>query len=321
MNAIMKELVAAAKEHGGSIPFSDYANICLYGSGGYYRSCRKRIGSDGDFFTSVSLKHKVFGELVEAAAKSILKSEGADPNEFEFVEIGAEGDNLMIPETFALRYGDAISLPSNCILISNELLDARPFSRFEFKCGKWNEVYVNVEESNKQILLGECLCPASRNDEALIQKYFPRASVEGFKLEISRDAMALFEHICSLDWRGLLIFADYFRHAAEISELPSGTARTYSSHREGGDFTLSPGECDITYSPCSDIFEDIARKHAFANIGTLTHEAFFVKYSSEKIRDIISLPGAFAPRKRELCQLLSPAQMGAAFRVLFALRL
>ena len=109
------------------------------------------------------------------------------------------------------------------------------------------------------------------------------------------------------------MFADYFRSAEEISLLPMGTSRTYANHKQGSDLFSNVGETDITFSPCFDIFEDIARdlgKKSF----TKTQEAFIVEHASNYAENIITSKNNAL--KRELCQLISPAHMGAYFRIL-----
>ena len=52
----------------------------------------------------------------------------------------------------------------------------------------------------------------------------------------------------------------------------------------------------------------------------MEQERFFMKNAEGEIASIASSPDPFDPKKRELAQLLSPAHMGAAFRILACLR-
>ena len=164
------------------------------------------------------------------------------------------------------------------------------------------------------------LLPAEACELKILEKYFPRAKIENFRLDISFDAIELFEKICMQNWSGVLIFADYFRFAQELELLPNGTMRTYFKHTQGDDLFVNVGETDITYSPCSDIFEDIA-KSANMRASTFTQEQFFVKFASDEIEKIISNTDACNLQKRELCQLISPVHMGTCFRILTAIKL
>ena len=216
---------------------------------------------------------------------------------------------------------DIISLvreaKTSSIVISNELLDARPFERFVFQNGKWHKAFIQISAEDDAFLAAEILQAPLANEIAHIEKYFYPASVEGFRLDISFDALHLFEEICKKAKGGILIFADYFRTADEICHLPYGTARTYLKHTDTADFFIDATDCDITHSPCCDPLLDIAKKY-FSNATELPQEKFFLSNAENIIREITLDRNPFSARKRELAQLLSPVFMGAAFRILFA---
>ena len=300
VNVVLEKIFREnARSSRAVVPWGDFINTALYDENlGYYRRADKlRVGGDGaDFYTSASLKNRVFSELVENAARTLATRSGFDFDSLEFYEIGAEGDRRIIENSRAAKLGDKIEIPPKAIVVSNELLDARPFSAAE--------------------VFGE----PEKFELGALAKYFPRAKVEGFRIDISFDALGLFEKICSAPWRGILIFADYFRTAAELSELPNGTARGYFKHTDRADILRDAGEADITFSPCSDMLRDIAAKCGLQNFSDERQEKFFVKNAGETMRKIAQSPDPFDPRKRELVQLLSPVHMGAAFRVISAVR-
>lgn len=306
-------------ECGGCISFADFVEACLYSEpDGYYRKNRRRAGGAGaDFYTSETLPHGVFSDLLECAAKNILSQNGMEPARFEFVEMAAEPDGGLACAGKKIRLADELVLPENCVLLSNELLDARPFDRFEFKSGAWQKQFLKPEADGS---FGLGLRRASSGESDFLSKYFPAVQMEGFVLERSADAERLFGDICSHFGKGVLVFADYFRTAGELGNFPSGTARAYRNHRQLESITEFRGECDITYSPCADIFADIAVSHGFCAMPLFTQGDFFVKFASDEISRIISLPDPLDARKRELAELISPARMGAMFRVLCAVR-
>ncbi len=309
--SVEQSILSAAKARDGLLSWAEYIALCLYGKDGYYRKNIGRVGADGDFFTSSSLKNKVFGRLMKAAARNLLGENGAEPDSFGFLEIGAEPERTILPDCSAIRLGDEIKIPENCVVISNELLDARPFDRFKFGGGSWKKCFIDFDNARAEVLKA----PSPRELYAL-EKYFPRAKIENFRIDISFDAIDLFDSICAQMSGGLLVFADYFRSAAELSEMPRGTARTYFKHTQGDDIFAHAGDADITYSPCSDIFEDIARKHGF-NAHTRTQESFFIENAAEEVEKIVSSPDPVDPLKRELAQLISPVHMGVCFRIFY----
>src|SRR5580658_7482368 len=74
----------------GSMAFSRFMELALYHPvAGYYRRPRPRVGTapGTDFITATSTG-PIFGELICAACVSLLGRR--DPQEFNFVEIGAE---------------------------------------------------------------------------------------------------------------------------------------------------------------------------------------------------------------------------------------
>ncbi len=316
-----EKIIKAARENGGIMEWSRFISFCLFDSEfGYYVKPKLRVGKKGaDFYTASSLKRKVFGKLLNACAENILKSKNYDATLFEKIEIGAEPDSCALKSAKVLRLGDELVLPPSAVVFSNELLDSRPFSRFKFIDGKWAKAHLKFDSPS--FPPREIFIEAGESESALLRKYFPKAEVQGFRVDFSFDACGLLKKLCLQNWRGILLFADYFRTAEEISILPNGTARTYFRHTQGADFFSKVGNSDITFSPCSDVLRDIALECGFSEAFAASQEEFFIKYAGEEIKEIASSPDAFSPDKRELVQLLSPAHMGACFRILCAARL
>lgn len=313
----------AKTANGRAIGYGEFVGAALFDAQyGYYAKPKTRVGYGGaDFYTSASLKEGVFSALVESSAKNMLRSAGENPEEYEFYEIGAEPGSQIVKGSKTARLGEKIRIPARAIAISNELLDARPFERFAFRGGKWRKRVLEISGAGGgKVRARESEADPSEEELAHISKYFFAASVEGFSLDISFDALRLFGEICGAEWRGVLLFADYFRTAAEICELPLGTARAYKSHRAFSDILAEAGERDITHSPCADSLLDTAKKCGFKTFPLMGQERFFMKNAEGEIASIASSPDPFDPKKRELAQLLSPAHMGAAFRILACLR-
>ena len=305
------------------IAWEDFINYALYDKKlGYYQKEKIRVGNaEADFYTAVSLKQKVFSDLIETSAKNILSQNNLNFNDYTFVEIGAEPNSQIIENSIVFRLNDDIAIPQKSIVISNELLDARPFSRFKFIGNKWRKRILKIERTkNSEYKFSEEFDEPTPEEKLHIQKYFSKASVENFALDISFDALNLFEKICSQNWCGIFIFADYYRTANELSELPLGTARTYFKHTDSSDIAQNAGDCDITFSPCSDTLLDIAKHFNFVDVEENYQANFFIKNAQEKIRQIIETKETDNLRKRELSELISPIHMGSAFRIISGLR-
>ena len=170
MNALEQKIIALAKENGGCLSYSDYINVCLYDQDfGYYRKNKIRVGNDGDFYTSVSLKQNLFGKLIKASAKYILQQYGRDITTHKFLEIGAEPQKTMIENANAIRIGQTINLSGNIVLVSNELIDARPFERFKFHNGSWKKCMISFGENFAQ--RNELLVSPEEYQLEILEKY------------------------------------------------------------------------------------------------------------------------------------------------------
>ena len=310
---------------GRPVPVSEFVKAALYHPVlGYYRSNKKRVGLGGaDFFTSESMPQKTFGRLVKEAVLEIARSKSMPEDETDFAEIGVEAeapmDNLFRP----LRLGDEISIRPRSAVVSNELLDAQPFDIFVFSGSVWRKIFICANgplpgAENPSYEVSQIFFDASERESEILDKYFGKFCFKGFRAEFSAEALEIFSKICAQNPGGICLFADYFRSAQELSAFGEGTARTYRSHKCGGDIFEDAGLRDITFSPCSDMFVDEAKRLGFKEAGCLSQEKFFLSHAAGEIRNIVENSSPLDPRKRELCQLLNPSLMGSLFRVLYA---
>lgn len=301
------------------ISVSEYVGECLYNpSLGYYSSReRERVGKGGgDFYTSSSLGGGVFARLLEDSARNLSGGPGGEAGGFEIFELGAEPGRPLFARSSVFGPFDEIRISGNAFVISNELLDARPFDRFVFERGGIFKTFVRFGPDGAPEV---SLCAAPESEAEFLRGMFPDAE-EPFVLDFSFDALALFERVCSMPWRGALVFSDYFRSCGELLEFPRGTARTYKNHEAGSDIFDSPGERDITYSPPFEPFLNALEAAGFAPAGCLPQSVFFMENARGAIRKIVEESAALSDEKRALGELISPAHLGEVFRVLYAAR-
>lgn len=77
----------------GAISFAEFMAACLYEPGlGYYTSSGRKVGAEGDFYTSSNV-HRVFGRLIAREIIAMWRSMG-EPKEFQIVEAGAANGRL-----------------------------------------------------------------------------------------------------------------------------------------------------------------------------------------------------------------------------------
>lgn len=88
---------------GGPLSFRDFMDAALYHpEHGYYRSGRKRIGREGDFFTS-SHVHAAFGELVAGQIREMADPFTGRRSSFWIIEAGPGEGHLAADMMRALR--------------------------------------------------------------------------------------------------------------------------------------------------------------------------------------------------------------------------
>ncbi len=304
------------------MPFAQFMALALYHpTVGYYRKSRPRVGyaAGTDFFTS-STSGAVFGALVAAACAQLLRVAGRDPAAHTFVEIGAEpgGEGVLtgVHHAFAavrtIRVVEPFdTLTGDCVVFSNELFDAQPFTSIVYQSGRWHHIGVRLEGDR----LVEMLLPNPVPDA-------PPPAPDGHRFDQPLAAAELTATIASQAWRGLFVAVDYGKTLRELHEAtPEGTARAYFQHTQSNDLLARPGEQDLTCHICWDwIIEKLVR-HGFAAPRLEFQEAFFIRHAGEFIAGASAADAkGFSARKMSLLQLLHPSQMGQKFQILHAVR-
>lgn len=302
----------------GEIPLSEYVRECLYNPDfGYYaKKSKLRVGGLGDFYTSSSVSPEVFGNLLFESAKTIAGKNFEKCGDFKIYEIGAEPKAELFKNSNVIRVFDKLEISGKSFVFSNELLDAQPFDRFVFDGGKIFKTFVKFTECGKcETSLRAC----EEFERDFLLKNFSEIRPP-FTLDFSFKALELLREICTQNWSGVLIFADYFRLKGEILEFPKGTARIYKKHRANADIFLAPSECDITFSPTVEVFAGELSELGLREVKFASQGAFFMDFAQSYIREIVEREGPLSPKKRALAELLTPANMGEMFRVLSAVK-
>lgn len=307
------------------VSFARFMELAMYHpTVGYYTANRRRVGKDrgADFYTATSF-NPVFGELVVAAATSLLAP--AEASQYEFVEVGAEPDagalkNIAHPFRGyrTISFGQPIEMSGKCVVFSNELFDAQPFHRVVRRQTTWRELGVVIRDG----ALAEIELPAlSPEIEAELHRLPPEAP-EGYQMDLPLRTIPMLQNIVRQDWSGLFLAFDYGRTWQQLAEdYPEGTARTYSRQKMGGKLLAKPGEQDLTLHICWDWLEDVLQQEGFGEAVVESQEAFFTRRAAALMASIVQTDaGRFTSRKQALKHLLHPGNMGQKFQVLHALR-
>jgi SAM-dependent MidA family methyltransferase len=304
------------------MPFDEFIEWALYDSNlGYYRKERNRVGKnfDNDFYTSTTLG-SVWGELITEASVQLLG--GKNPEEFTFVEIGAEPSSSVldgIHHPFAshqiVRLGDPFAIPPYSIIYSNEWLDAQPFKRFQFngEKGVWMEKYVGCNSRS----LFEC------EKELHNVATYPVPSKQRNHYRIDWPSGSL-ECLSSLlknhKWQGIFLTFDYGLDLNTIlTDRPEGTARAYHRHKISADLLANPTEQDLTCHLCWDSLIACLQKEGFQEISLTSQESFLMKNSQKTIKKILDETKTLDPKMLALKELLHPAHLGHGMQALSAI--
>ncbi len=308
------------RSEGGVAPFTELVRAALYEPGlGYYVTDRVRVGRlAGTDFTTAAEVGPVFGELVAAAAESLV----GDLSGHFLVEVGAEPGQShfsSVAGRFAghrvFRVGEPVVMPERSVLVANELLDAQPFHRYLRRDGRWSELGVRVDRAPLEVVP---LDAPSSSASAEFMASLPEAE-EGWLLDAPLEAEPLLRALLGGAWRGAAIFLDYGRTVAQCLESsPAGTARAYRRHRMSGEILEGLGSQDLTTHVLWDRLEPVMRDCGFAGVRVDRQEAFFVLNAGRAMERLAAKGGPEVTGA--LRALTHPAHFGFKFQVMHGVR-
>jgi SAM-dependent MidA family methyltransferase len=253
----------------GPLPFAEFMAACLYEPGlGYYTSPGRKVGAEGDFYTSINV-HQVFGRLIAREICRMWEVMGC-PASFEIVEIGAGHGQLAKDVLDAVRqlnhelYGTARlrlieaepslrevqerllaehlprvawstpeelaggSLRVTGCCYSNELIDAFPTHLVEMTEDGLQEVYVAAAGDSFTEVLA---APSTPELEAYLARLGVRLLV-GQRAEINLQAGRWLATVANALERGFVVTVDYGYLAPELygPMRRNGTLLCYYRH-------------------------------------------------------------------------------------------
>jgi SAM-dependent MidA family methyltransferase len=255
---------------------------CLYHPKyGYYTTSRKRIGKEGDFFTSSSV-HSLFGRLI--ARQLVQMWQLLDQGDFTIAEQGAGEGHLCLDILDALaeeapefyqrlnyriveispdhRQGQAVNLQRHidagridwctsadlqgmqgCIL-SNELVDAFPVHLVDKQDGELKEIFVVNSDSGFVEEVRPLRNKAIKEYFALIET----GLLEGNRGEVNLQALGWMRDVAEMLERGFVLTIDYGYPAEELFApfRRNGTLLCYHKHQSNENPYQRLGCQDIT---------------------------------------------------------------------------
>lgn len=281
----LRNILLARIRAKGSLTFAEFMAACLYEPGlGYYTSAGRRVGAEGDFYTSSNV-HSVFGRLI---AREIIRMWQSleKPDNFQIVEAGAGNGRLaadvmdavaeLAPELYRkvtcrlieaepslavaqakmlaahaahLAWSSPAELSSGILAItgcifSNELVDALPVHLVEMTGKGLQEVMVAAD--------GDQFCEKLADPStAAIEQFLVRHGitlVEGQRAEVRLAADGWLQGVAASLERGFVMTIDYGYLAAELygRMRTNGTLLCYYRHQLEENPYIRVGLQDIT---------------------------------------------------------------------------
>jgi SAM-dependent MidA family methyltransferase len=281
LNDILDQRIARQ----GRITFADFMAACLYEPGlGYYTSPGRKVGAEGDFYTSISV-HAAFGRVIAREISQMWRCMGSPPT-FTLIECGAGNGRLAcdIMDYLAEREA-AMSAGLRMVLVekepsleaaqremlaahtervawlspdefasgrftfsgclySNELIDALPVHRVIMTIDGLQEIYVISKDGQFCEETGPLSTPA-------IKDYLARIAVElhpGQQAEINLAAPAWLASASKALQVGFILTIDYGFPAVELfaPHRTRGTLLCYHRHQTEENPYIRLGSQDIT---------------------------------------------------------------------------
>ncbi len=281
----LHDLIVARIAEKGPLTFAEFMAACLYEPGlGYYTSPGRKVGAEGDFYTSITV-HAAFGRVLAREIAQMWRTM-ACPATFTLVECGAGHGRLacdimeyLAERELELYRGVALVLieqePSlaaaqrellaahlervtwrtpeelasgsfsfSGCLYSNELIDALPVHRVVMTSDGLREIYVGFQGEELVDQMGE---PSTPELEAYMQRVGVRLH-PAQQAEINLNAAGWLTAAAKALNQGFILTVDYGYVAEELytSRRKLGTLLCYYRHQVEENPYLRLGLQDIT---------------------------------------------------------------------------
>ena len=345
-NSAKKVILKEIKEK-GDISFKRFMEICLYHPKyGYYRSVKK-LGREGDFFTSAHLG-SILGKVIAKVAETYFED---DDTQVHVIELGAgegllakdfldffarenidkyskityhivEGNeavygeiekNLKEHSSKFVTYSSMEELPSlpNVFIFSNEFFDAFPVHIVSKKKGILSELYIGYKDG---VYVKRFKLPSKE-----VIKEIEELNIEvceDCEFEINSDIESVYRLLSDKFQKFKIVTIDYGYGQEELyhPERKKGTIMGYYKHKAYDNVFQFEGEMDITSHVNFDALIHYGRKYGIESIYFKNQRTFLLDnglFEVLKEGEELSLKDSF-----QLKTLLLPNSMGDIFRVL-----
>ncbi len=347
----LKERILARP--GGWMSLAEWMDEVLYHpQWGYYMQWKKKIGKDGDYYTSSSFA-TVFGDLLAEALCGLLRTLSVP--QYHIVELGGGDGRLAASvldafqrhpdvyekvtyymvekspyhrhrqqETLA-RHRHRVAIvdevdelaPFSGIIYSNEFFDALPVHGLVGQGDMWHEVGVTWDETSGRFVEKRVPC----RDERLLSvlaEWGVRPEKES-RVEISLDAVAWMQKLAQVMTSGYVLTIDYGYWSDDGRCRPDGTVRAFRAHQLTSDVWAYPGEQDVTTDVHFSLLLREGQKGGLEPVWKGTQRDFLLRLGIlAELTDGINDPWSAAARKNRMIRQLvfDETGMGSRFSVL-----
>lgn len=335
---LKEKIVAKIKStENNMITYADYMSLALYDPEiGYYMKTNKKLGTEGDFYTSSGV-HSVFGQVFAHFFLDVIEKEGLPPIICEFgggdgrfakavmdewerlkpegkedlsyviIEMSPyhrEEQKKLLANNEGFRQYDSLnSLKQQMgeefkgIIFSNELIDAFPVHVVEKCRDDLYEIYVTVDESDGLTEKYQ-LC----TDERILSwlcSYGPTLK-EGQRIEVPLYMNQWITEINEFMNKGLLLTIDYgyTKEQWQMPERKDGSLRGYFKHQLINNPLLHPTEMDITSHIHIDAYNEITEENNFNKVIDLKQNRFLLMIGILKFLQEYHDPNPFSEKSK-----------------------
>lgn len=336
------------EQAGGLVDFARYMEMALYTPGlGYYSGGSTKFGMAGDFTTAPELS-PLFGACVARQCAQVIEQfedrtilefgagtgrlalnvlqtlERLDclPAKYFILELSAElrqrqQQTLAQAPHLLARVQWLDSLPQQfCgVILANEVVDAMPIHRLQWRQGRWYEEMVGIDGQGSLVI--------RQGDEADVQllhelEPWQEKLPDGYSTEVNMAAPAWIQSLSQSMQQGVIFIIDYGFPAREYfhPQRDQGTLMCHYRHHAHGDPFFWPGLQDITAHVNFTSVAEAGEAAGLTLLGYTTQAWFLMANGLEQELQQIKDETAWIKASQAVKLLTMPHEMGELFKVM-----
>jgi SAM-dependent MidA family methyltransferase len=337
---------------GAPMRFDRFMELALYHPEHGYYAVPRKIGREGDFFTSVSVG-PLFGRMLARQARQM--ADLLNEPIFWIVEQGAHDGRLAhdileearhMPAFFAsLRYlivepsraaseaqrktladfgnkvewcaapGKRLEEQPAGLFLSNELVDAFPVRIVLREPAEWRERRVMVDGDGSLNWCSTAILDDELRD-AVRELALPE--LPSYRTEINLAARRWMRDVAGFMRRGYLVTIDY-GYPASVYYAPfrsEGTLTCYQEHRQGRDVLAEPGGHDITAHVDFTALAHTGERAGWQTLALIDQQRFLTGIAHDELAGSSVYSPSLVEQLQAWRTLTDPGFLGSKFQVL-----